>query len=87
ISMPQARAVRDVLSTCIPCNIMCMRMEQTGHVRYNHVHHIEGRTVCITVHGTRSHYRPPPYYYCVFVSDSGTLRTDGLLVPGGHYPI
>lgn len=32
----QAHAIRAVLSTCIPCNIMCMRTSDTTHIRYHH---------------------------------------------------
>ncbi|KAI9065719.1 hypothetical protein FKP32DRAFT_1567329 [Trametes sanguinea] len=85
ITSLNAEAVQNVLTTCAACNIMCMAVECTGHVRYNHVHHVGQHIIGVALHGMRRMY--PPSHYYVFVADPRNLRSDGLLVPMGHYPV
>ncbi|EIW63227.1 uncharacterized protein TRAVEDRAFT_43532 [Trametes versicolor FP-101664 SS1] len=82
LSSSQARAVRDVLRGCIPCNIMCMRINSIGHVRYNHAHRIDGRVINIVLRRTLETDR-----YHVFITERDSLGTDGVSVPFGHFPI
>ncbi|KAI0661156.1 hypothetical protein C8Q70DRAFT_911634 [Cubamyces menziesii] len=86
INSLHAQAVRDVLTTCMPCNIMCMRSGNLGHVRYNHVHNIGHRTIGITLGGARRDARQASCYLAS-VAEVGSLRSDGVMVPVGHYPI
>ncbi|KAH9854423.1 hypothetical protein C2E23DRAFT_884015 [Lenzites betulinus] len=87
LRLDQANAIRGVLETCTPCNIMCMRVPPDGsHIRYQHVHRVYDMVVCISMQKTRRSSQRVPEYY-VFTTDTITRRSEGLTVPVGHYPI
>ncbi|KAI0324874.1 hypothetical protein GY45DRAFT_1340503 [Cubamyces sp. BRFM 1775] len=84
LTLPQARAVRDVLQGCAACNGMCSRprFDAIGHLRYQHSHRIDEHVVCVALRRLRDSMS---YYVCVI--ESSSMQSNGVLVPFGHYPV